>query len=253
MSDIFKTEKSETPSDTPAQDNQTGSALEQLVGDGKKFQDPESLAKGKLEADRYIEELKGQLNQYKEQADRSMSMESFLTKLEERSKPAESPTQQEQVAQPNDQNQAATITEDQINAIVASKLNEVTDLQRREANAQAAIEGLKKLNKSGEDIASVAREMGVTNEFMQEMAEKSPQAFLKVMGAETSSSDSPNPLPTGNAPPSSRSQVFQPQSGEKNWKYYQEMRKKDLNRYMSAEVQQEIYKAAMEKGPDFYN
>ena len=68
-------------------ENQTN-VLETLVGDGKKFKTPEDLAKGKVEADAFIETLKNQIGLMKQEmeklgatADRKEQLEKLMSSL----------------------------------------------------------------------------------------------------------------------------------------------------------------------------
>ena len=58
------------PSSQTVPTNENPSSVGELVGEGKKFSDVESLAKGKLESDKHVENLE---NQIKENADEQIS------------------------------------------------------------------------------------------------------------------------------------------------------------------------------------
>src|SRR4051812_39958036 len=73
MSDIFGGE----PPATPAV------RAEDLVGEGKKFKDIDALAAGKLESDRFIEQLKAEKADAEARASRAVEVEAELQKLRE--------------------------------------------------------------------------------------------------------------------------------------------------------------------------
>src|SRR5688572_12541162 len=76
MTDLFSGSNNE-PADS-GDDNNQGSILEQLVGEGKKFADAEALAKCKAESDAFIETLKREQAELRRELDTRLSLEDFL-------------------------------------------------------------------------------------------------------------------------------------------------------------------------------
>src|SRR6266853_6356138 len=58
-----------------------------LVGEGKKFKDPEALARSKIESDRFIANLLREQSEMRETLNKRINEEEFLNRLEQFSKP----------------------------------------------------------------------------------------------------------------------------------------------------------------------
>lgn len=178
-------------------------ALAQLVGDGKKFKTVDDLAKGKLQSDTYIEQLQSETAQYRQMlesnTERDQKVDQIFELLSKRSDPQE--TQNTMV---NEQN--TTVTEPSGSSKPDGMFSSPEDLDKyvtkliegREtagkANANLA-EVQSKLtekysDKSPDFIKTRASELGITVEDMKSLAERSPAAFYRMMGMDTSKESS---------------------------------------------------------------
>ena len=67
----------------------TENFLDHLVGEGKKFTDPEAMAKGKYESDRHVSNLEKQLAELKEDLDKATQMDEMMELIRNQQKPVE--------------------------------------------------------------------------------------------------------------------------------------------------------------------
>jgi hypothetical protein len=201
--------------------------LNLLVGEGKKFRSVEDLAKGKLEADRFIEQL------LREKAEQQET----LTKL----------TTEAQVQQSISQETPLTNTKSKVGEspdIKALVQQTITELFAERETQNNVVEVNKKLqstfgDRAADIVAQRASELNVGVEFLRSVAAKSPTAFYKLLDT------------TGAAQPSgsvAQSTVTTPSgSGDtktsRTWADYMAMKKANPKLYHSPTIQREIYLA----------
>ena len=246
MSDpnLFDQEPQPTPEDQapiPEPSPTTESEyLEKLVGEGKKFKTVDDLARGKIEADEFIERLKQEQQQLREELEKRVGLEEKLDSLLKAQH------------KPDPSNQSQPPQQPQVDDLDIDKLID----ERMTARERAALES-KNFEESqraivdhcGGDgeaarrfIQERAKELGVSPEYLGQRAKESKSAFLALVGI----ASKPQPVPstprgtTGDAPV----QHGQPQPG--TWEYFEALRKSDPKRYFSPKVQQELHKAVRE-------
>jgi hypothetical protein len=232
--DPFETDPSETPN--------VEVKFEDLVGEGKKYKDPEAAAKAIVEKDRFIERLKQEAAEAREAAQKRINEEEFLTKLEALSR-GKSPDAGNQP--PADGTQTAAVTPEAVEEII----NKREAARKRQANIEAVTSKLQET--FGDDykrhVQKQAQALGTTTAELTELAAKSPQAFLRLVGAEQAqrSDDAFSPPPRSSLSPP-------PSSGTtKNYSYYQRQRvEKGEGWYFSLPVQKEIWEQAKALGGD---
>lgn len=172
---------------TNDQGGKTASALEELVGEGKKFATPEDLAKGKKEADDFIETLKAE----------KQEVEEALAKLKEGS--ADTETIAELIAElrkantptgdAGDQNMSNEDFQEKVLSILKGEKDaDIRQTNRSEGNALV----LQKVKGDAEAakayVTEKAKQLGTTPERLGELSEESPAAFAKLMDLEPSAS-----------------------------------------------------------------
>lgn len=165
--------------------NQT--VLETLVGENKKFKDVEALAKGKVEADAYVATLLNTINTLSDElknanlsAERRTQLENLMSSLTNTTKtPVETKTENQ--PQGPDNQAGNSLSHDDV-----VKLLEARDQKAvRDRNVAAAMAPVRKLygEKTDEVLTAKAKELGLSVEALTELAGRSPQAFLNVVGA----------------------------------------------------------------------
>src|SRR5688500_13285080 len=87
---LFKTPENDGPD--PVDEDKDGEA--ELVGEGKKFKDHKSLAKGKAESDAFISHLQKELAEMREELNKRITFEDLMTKITENKSTAPKDTSQ---------------------------------------------------------------------------------------------------------------------------------------------------------------
>lgn len=248
MTDLFAKPAAPT-SQTP--ETQVDDPYAALVGEGKKFKDAVSLAKGKLEADKHIERLEGEMQGLREELNQRLSLEKFLDKLEHGAEPKAPEVTTPQV-------QSQTITPEDIAKTVKQILSTEKDVSTRQSNVDFVRSRLQEV--WGRDYVSkleeVAPEVG-GKEFLSSIAETNPKAFLKLVGIDQQGRQVTPPVNTDVVVPPKNTTTVTPFGsaaiGVKNQAYFQKLRKEDPKKYWAAETQMEMHKIAEQMGEAFFS
>lgn len=229
----------------------TPSVVGDLVGEGRKFNDVEALAKGKLEADKFIEQMKQENAALKADLERQAYRLGVNDRLEEKASASTA-----DLSGPNNNNSG---TSDEANTqLVSSEANieslvEQT-LRKREqktvADSNIALVEAELEKAYGTEAAATVRqkseELGLPLAELQGMAAKSPAAFMQLMGKPAPKA---NPLVQG----SIRTEGSTMQaSSEKDFGYYQRLRKENSSLYYKPSTQRQMMADADRLGDNFY-
>ena len=220
--------------------------LEELVGEGKKFQTPEELARGKAESDAFIEQLKQEQNQLRNELQTRLNLEQFLSDLK-----TAVPQRNNDDPQNHGQSQDKSVMSDE--ELAARVRAQVMQLKNQE-NAQSNLStfNAKFASAHGPNAAaklrSQAAELGMTVDEIKALAASRPNAALKMLGVgEQKPVDGFNPPPrTGFTLP--------PQGKKTGFSYFEEIRKTKPQEYFSPKIQNELFEARKSMGAEaFYN
>lgn len=220
--------------------------LEHLVGEGKKFKDPEALARGKFEADRTIAAREAELAEVRKELNTRISLEEFMTKQGQR-EPVQTPNQvSTEIVNTNESNTDIAKT-------VAAEVNKLQAQAQRAANAQASRQKMKEAwgDSAVARLEQVSRDMGLGKEFLQDLAERSPDAFLQVIGAKVETSKVPNITP-----PTTRVNSAANVSGRntvRNEAYWDKVRESDPKFYFSAQGYNQRHSDAQALGEGYFD
>lgn len=239
MSELFN---DPTPAETPA-------SLADLVGEGKRYRDEAALAKAITEKDAFIERLKEEAAEARAELRARLNLEELADKVLTR-KPTEP------VTPPTNRNEPPLVKEEPAPSDLASEvrrlLKEEKAREDRTANLNKSIAALQEAY--GPDyqqaLAKAAQSLGVSKEYLTEMASTTPDGFTRLVTA-TVTPDTNVPV----TPPVSSTGV-QPDpkhSSKKNAAYYNELRRNDPKKYFSKAIQNEMYKSAKELGDAFFS
>lgn len=215
--------------------------VDDLVGEGKKFKTADDLAKGKVESDRFVEDLKRQINDMKTSMDNQDLAKTELEALKNEIK-----TLRERASQSRD-NTSPALSESQLRALVEST---VTNLEGTKTANQNVIEANTRLvkhfgtlEKAQVAVKTKASELGVSIDFLKEAAAKSPDAFVNILGITVTKPDQGlvvnNSVNTEAAGGSNNGQL---KEGTKEY-FDNVLKTKGRSHYFSTEVQQQIWKA----------
>lgn len=222
-------------------DNQESFVKKLVESKGDNWSNPEVIAKGKLEADALIVQQKEQIAELTTKLSEQDYSKKLLDQLQ--SKVAE--PQQPVVTQQEDPSKEDTTLEvGKIEDLVKQSLDK-HEKEKIEASNVAVVEKAmrEKFGDKAEAIVQAkAQEMGVSVAFLGSIASQSSEAFLRLVGTETkteSGHTSQNNVNTGTGFSS---------SNERNYAFYENLRKTDSVKYWSKEVQDEMLQDRLRLG-----
>jgi hypothetical protein len=192
MADIFNSNAPAVTIETPA------SVLEGLVGEGKKFRDPESLAKGKLEADNHIKNLEQEMQQLRADLAARKTVEDQIQALQASKVVPNSPAATPAPVAPGQ----VAFTEDDLNKRIKAITEQTKQEEATRSNVETVAGKLIALygseQKAAEAVEAKAKELNVSKKFLESTAAHSPAAFFSLIGVKGD-----NTLVPGSAAPRS--------------------------------------------------
>jgi hypothetical protein len=218
--------------------------LAELVGTDKKFKDAESLAKGKYEADRFIEiknkqydDLVAEYGRVLEENKQRAKLEDVISNLENKLTSSNSPEANEDPKPPKPED---------IEALVERKFTEKEKARQQQSNYDTVRKELTK--QFGENYAPTIRkrieELGLSPEQFNQWAREAPNAAIAAVGAN-------QPREGFEAPPRSN-RTFKPVTDQKRtWTYYQELRKTNPKAYYDKSIMNQMLEDAEALGAEF--
>jgi len=231
---------------TPVQE----SFLDKLVqAKGENWRDPETLAKGKLEADGYIKNLEDQLATMREDMKKQDYQSEILTQLQNKATEtsAVNPEVPNDNTSVNTQNTTGAVNEEDLKSLVEKTLNQ----RELQAKVQTNLELVDKElegsfgTEAKAQIEKKATELGMSIDRLREIAAESPNAFFALIGENKRPVD---PMVSGSVRTEGVS--MQP-STERNFDYYQKLRRENRNLYYSAKTQQQMFEDKARLGDKF--
>ena len=231
---------------TPIQE----SFLDKLVqAKGENWRDPETLAKGKLEADGYIKNLEDQLASMREDMKKQDYQSEILTQLQNKATEtsAVNPEVPNDNTSVNTQNTTGAVNEEDLKSLVEKTLNQ----RELQAKVQTNLELVDKElegsfgTEAKAQIEKKATELGMSIDRLREIAAESPNAFFALIGENKRPVD---PMVSGSVRTEGVS--MQP-STERNFDYYQKLRRENRNLYYSAKTQQQMFEDKARLGDKF--
>lgn len=236
---------------TPNEAVTAPSVVGDLVGEGRKFNDVEALAKGKLEADKFIEQMKQENAALKADLEKQAYRLGVNDHLKEQASAS--------TADLSDPNYNNSGTSDEANTQLGSSEANIESLveqtlrkreQKNVADSNIALVEAELEKAYGTEAAATVRqkseELGLPLEELQGMAAKSPSAFMQLMGKPAPKA---NPLVQG----SIRTEGSTMQaSSEKDFGYYQRLRRENSSLYYKPSTQRQMMADADRLGDNFY-
>ena len=226
------------------------SFVEKLVKErGEQWKDPEFIAKGKIEADRFIEDLKRQNEELRQELGKQDYSKELLSQLQAK---AANPVNANPVVNQDGANKVetkTTISEDELKRLVETTLTERERTASASQNVKVVTDKLQELfgTEAQAKVQEKAKELGMTLERMEEIAKESPSAFFALVGEKVTT---PKVFNSGTINTASANLQA---SSERNFNFYQEMRRKDRRQYFSPEVQKQMFQDRERLGDKFYN
>ena len=243
--------------DTPDQgnqaqhENQSTGWLDKVVAEkGEQFRDPEQLAKSVFNANMHIRQLEEENAKFKELQLKEQYGKQLLDELRKQQPASGEPAQSElNIAGGTPEATPQNGPED-IKKLVDEAIANREHTRSREQNLAKADEEMRKLfgDQADAELSKRARELGVDKKYLADVAATSPTAFLRMLG------EAPKVEPNRNVDSSlNTASLMSNNSGKRNWRYYQDLRKSDPKRYRTSQVQMQMEKDYAELGDSFWN
>jgi hypothetical protein len=231
------------------------SALNDLVGEGKKFKTPDDLAKAKLESDRFIEKLQNEQRELREELAKRLSVEEALRKARESDTSVEQPSTSGQAPPPKREEPRPTDISAEVTKVLAQKERERLVQSNIDQVTDKMTSTFGSVDKAAEVIQNRARELGMPVSKLQELAAENPKAFYTLIGVTDKVADPPKTSSWNNVknPTAMKSGSAASTVTPGTYKWYEEIRKSDPATYFSPRVQLQMDKDAREKGEKFYS
>lgn len=237
-------EKQSDTSGTPDSDVfKTGEVFSKYVGEGRKYKDAEELAKAKEHADTFIEHLKQETTEVKEELNKRLSAEEALSNAaNEKAKEV-----------PQGDTNSEPVDEARLAELVKKTMTEMEQSKTADSNLQEAGRLLSEATGSVENaqkkLSEVSEETGISVDELKSMGSKSPKALMKLAGLEGGASKKEgNSFSANTAKTSVNSEAYganntnrgdQPGTAE----HFNKLRKEDPAKYFGKDTQLEILKA----------
>lgn len=247
MTDIFDSATTESTTTSEQQTQTNDSFVTQLVGEGKKFKDYEALAKGKLEADRHIGEITKTLDELRAELAKQDYAKALLEQM------SKGPETRQDDPPPNTSSSSNTENTTQsasdIETLVEKVITEKEKNRTLSQNLTVVSDEMEKKfgDKATQVLKTKSQELGMSLDKLKEIAAESPTAFFQLIGV---SAQKPT---AGTAPQSSvRSETFNSNSQDRDFDYYQTLRKENRSLYYSPKVQNMMLQDRSRLGDRFY-
>lgn len=248
---LFGDDTVETPTEIDPK-----TAMETLVGEGKKYKTTEDAIKALWHSQQHIARLENERAQQQAALNERRNGEDLLALIESKLKATSNeppPVVSERVPSNNGNTPAmSTITAEDIERLLEQKLAQKSQATTAETNLNKVVETLKSNWGPGyqADLRAKASEMGVTPDYLLDLAKNSPSVFLSAVGGNSKKGSVTNSLP----PASSFSSTIpgqQPQA--RNYAFYEKLRTTNKAEYWSPKVQNQMLKDLSAMGDKFYS
>ena len=232
-----------------ATDPITEDFLGHLVGEGKKFSDQESLAKGKYESDLHVSNLERQITELREDIDQGVKITELMELVREQNKPAPKDPDKSPVV-PSDTS-SGQMTEEELKALIATHVSE-RDKQSLEARNLVEVD-VALADRFGDSAGRIlydrAADLSMAVDEMKLLASKNTKAFFRLMGMDGDNRSSQTSTLLGGT---QRSEGVQIKGADtRNSAYYAQMRKENKAAYYMPKVQMQMMKDAEAMGAAF--
>jgi type IV secretory pathway VirJ component len=218
---------------------------------GDNWKDPEVLAKGKLESDKYIAELERQLKEMQEDLKKEDYAEKILQEIRNKATDTSNVSQSlpnNNSAGTNDETTPqASLSEEDLKSLVEKTLTEREKQSTVSQNIKLVEDELTKQygTEAQATVQKKAQELGISLKRMEELASESPSAFFALLGE---SKKVFNPMVNSSV----RTEGVNLQaSSDRNWQYYQNLRRENRNLYYTPKIQRQLMEDKARLGDKF--
>lgn len=246
MSDLFSAE----PTDPKGEQSSSGWLDKVVAEKGEQFRDPEQLAKSVFNANMHIKQLEEENRKYKE----SMVKEEYGKQLlDELRKQQPTSGEHSQLEQPITGGKAEATPQygpEEIKKLV----NEAVTLREHERTQAQNHEEVDRIlrerygDNAKAELTKRAAALNLDLAYLAEIGGKSPSALFAILGEKPVAQ-------TNRAADSSVNSMSlnSSNSGKRDWRYYQSLRKENPKHYRTSQVQMQMEKDYAELGEKFWD
>jgi hypothetical protein len=225
--------------------------LPELVGEGKKYKDPSALAYAAVHKDAHISQLEKETKELREELVKRATLEEVMTRISQNK-----PVENKQVITPAEASQPESLTKEQLESLIAEQIARTRSEDTAKSNFDKVKDALQKA--WGSDYQSKldakAKELGLGRDWMNQIAGSQPKAFLTLVGVDAKvAPGAVSPFDVSAAGVNTAALQNNSHRGERKKSYYDAMKNTDRNKYLSKEVQKEMYDQAMKLGIDYFD
>lgn len=235
---------------------------EQLVGEGKPFKDIEALAKGKLDADSFIEQLKNEnakmrtaVGTAEQESLKAATLSQVLEAVRTLS-PSGTPNDPVLAGDGDTDGNQPSLSKEDILDLVQRTLDKTAASTKQDANYDSVRDTFVKIYKDGDkarlEYKATAEGLGISEEQLDAFARQNPELVLRAAGlksATTSNQPAPSYL---HSDINSEAGGGQGVDTPKNYAWWEEQRRKKGNAwYFDIKVQQAFGRDAEALGDSF--
>jgi hypothetical protein len=228
-----------------------GPLVAELVGEGKKFKSVDDLAKGKIEADGFIEKLKVENAALREALNTEADPDEILKRIGSllQAKSERSTTNTPDQTSNQSQSTAAPLTEEKVLELLSKREQE--DKIRQNINSFNANVTKAFGDKTGEVIASRLDELGMDEAQFKDLAARNPNAALRILGLKEGG------VSAGSMSSSVNTEAFFGEAGKgngevQNFAYFTKLRRELGERYYEPHIQKQVFEARKKLGDAFW-
>ena len=246
MAEMFADDQGENATD----------ALEALVGEGKKFRDVAALAKGKMESDTFIEQLKDEKRQLLEEMEKlqkeSENSHSIADLMEAVRKSSQNTS--EEIADPSESDEDF---QEKVRSIMQGEEAKRTRNANLEQGRSLVLEQVNgDVEAAKTYLAEKAKSLGLTTQQLTDLSASSPKAFAELIGTKQSGAQAnATSLPNFNSEALGHGQGRMEINGHHTKAWFDQQRKTMGNaKFLSNnKLQNDMMKARLALGERFNN
>lgn len=231
---------------TDPSNDETTDHFSELVGEGKKFKDVQSLARGKAESDRFISKLQSELEELRTELKGRMRLEEVLNKLSTPPSNSAAPQQDEEEEEPSSQTKPQDISK-----LIEQKLQEERKKLEFAENVKKVKTKLMEVYGSSypSRLKEIARELEVSEDSLTRLAGENPKMFFRTTGIDTTSTKKDDVF---TPPPQGRTTGSSFNTGERTKAFYDKLKKENPSEYWTPKIQSQMHKDAIRLGEKFF-
>jgi hypothetical protein len=221
--------------------------LADLVGDGKKFKDAQTLARSVLHKEMHIKEIEKENAELRQTVKQGLSRDEFLEAIQSL-KPSPSNPANPTAGQP----ERTEVSIEQVKSLVEERVSQSRAEQQQQENLRYAVsEAQKRLGPSYQKLLKDrAKALGENEADLTHLARTRPKLFLELMAPQTVTDPQVPSLPKGEV---DTGKLPQSNTGVRDMAFYNALKKSNPEAYKSPQVQKQMHEDALRLREKFFN